>query len=292
MEIAAASPQGRNEDELDILDTLYQHTVFCQTSLPYRNPDPLREYERRNGRVRLRMDAGTVIDPRTDSRVEVGLPFGPRPRVVLIRLSTEAVLRQSPVIELEHNLTAFAKQVLQLDKDPSGQTMRVIRDQVNRLAASRFQFDFVHAGRSVTVKCDIIDAFTLWAPRSAAQNELWPSHLRLSDRFFRSLVEHAVPLAPHAIKMLQHSAVALDVYQWLGQRLHRVPPGGQFVAYQRLREQFGPEYEGMNDFRRMFLRTLKQVQDVYREAKFRVDGGGMHLQTSRPPILKVLVGVK
>ena len=40
-------------------DILFQHTVFCQTVLPYRDPGPeVREWKREQGDVRLLLEAG------------------------------------------------------------------------------------------------------------------------------------------------------------------------------------------------------------------------------------------
>jgi len=47
---------------------------------------------------------------------------------------------------------------------------------------------------------------------------------------FVSLQKHAVPLDERALAALSHSAMALDIYAWLAQRLHRVPRGRpQFI---------------------------------------------------------------
>jgi len=43
---------------------LYQHTVFCQTGLPYRNPgDDVRQWERVNGAIGLQVNAGSAWHP-------------------------------------------------------------------------------------------------------------------------------------------------------------------------------------------------------------------------------------
>ncbi len=48
----------------DIKDILYQHSVLCQTSMPYRDPgDTMRLWQRKNGIVRLELHAGRVLDP-------------------------------------------------------------------------------------------------------------------------------------------------------------------------------------------------------------------------------------
>ena len=94
---------------------LYQHSVLCQTCMPYRDPGSVRTWQRRNGMVHLLIQAGHALDPRADAFVEVGLPFGPKPRLVLCHLNAEALRRQSPLIELEDSLTAFVKRTLGLD---------------------------------------------------------------------------------------------------------------------------------------------------------------------------------
>ena len=48
--------------------------------------------------------------------------------------------------------------------------------------------------------------------------------VRLSQDYFESLQKHAVSLDERAVTALAHSAMGLDVYTWLAQRVHRVPP--------------------------------------------------------------------
>ena len=73
------------EIEADDPDSiLYMHTVFCQTSLPYRDPGPLvREWEREQGRASLLIEAGRARDPKTGRWTMLGLPWGPKPRLIL-----------------------------------------------------------------------------------------------------------------------------------------------------------------------------------------------------------------
>ena len=88
----------------------FQHTVFCQTSLPYRDPgDEVREWQRTNGDISLQIQAGSVIDPQTRQFVEVGLPWGTKPRLILAHLNAEALRRGLPEIEVESSLSAFVK---------------------------------------------------------------------------------------------------------------------------------------------------------------------------------------
>ena len=81
--------------------------------------------------------------------------------------------------------------------------------------------------------------------------------------------------------------MGLDIYTWLAQRLHRVHPGKPaLIPWVSLQEQFGAGYARMDNFKRVFRTTLKQVCVVYGEAKFNLDGKGMRLYHCAPPVLK------
>jgi hypothetical protein len=70
----------------------FLHTIQCQIGIPYKNPgDHVREWNRRQGEAALRIEAGSAIDPKTCEFVKLSLPYGEKPRLVLIRLASEAV---------------------------------------------------------------------------------------------------------------------------------------------------------------------------------------------------------
>lgn len=101
-----------------------------------------------------------------------------------------------------------------------------------------------------------------------------------------------MPLDERAIAALAHSAMALDVYCWLAQRLHRIPAGKpQFVPWTALYEQFGQGYAQLRQFRAFFLRQLQQVRTAYPAARFDADAKGMLLMSSPPPVTKRLVSM-
>ena len=143
--------------------------------------------------------------------------------------------------------------------------MRTIKDQLSRLSASSVRLGIVRDGRAITVNSQIVTAFDLWFPKDARQRVLWPSIVRLSLDYFESLQRHAVPLDERAIAALSHSAMGLDIYTWLAQRLHRVRPGKPaFVPWAALRDQFGWHYRHMRKFKQVFRQTLDMVLSQYR----------------------------
>jgi Plasmid encoded RepA protein len=270
----------------------YQHTVLCQTCLPYRNPgNSVRIWDRAQGYVMLSVEAGRAANPDTRQWVELGLPFGPKPRLVLMHLNAEAIKSQSPVIEVEDSMTAFAREIL--GYAPNGKEIRWMKDQLGRLAAATIRLAASGEDRAFQVDTKIVTAFDLWFPKDERQHVLWPSTVRLSDEYFQSLAKHAVPLDERAVAALSHSAMALDIYAWLAQRLHRIPHGRpQFIPWQAVKEQFGWNYKRMIDFKRVFLGTLGQVHSQYRGARIGLDDRGLTLHSSPPPIKGRIFPVK
>ena len=60
---------------------------------------------------------------------------------------------------------------------------------------------------------------------------------------------------------------------------------GQFVTWKAVKDQFGPGYSRMNDFKRAFRKALKDVLDQYRDAKIEeVHNKGFMLYNSPPPV--------
>lgn len=267
-------------------DTLFQHSIFCQTCMPYRDPgEAVRIWERTQGFAHLRMEAGAALNPHTKKWVDVGLPFGPKPRLIMAYLNTEALRAGSPEIEVQDSLTAFIKR---LNLSTDGRSIRTVRDQLARLSASDFRLGYAQGEEATTIKATIIMGFNLWFPKDLRQRVLWPSSVKFSPAYFESLVQHAVPLNETALSALSHSAMALDIYAWLAQRLHRVRTR-QLVPWVNLHDQFGQGYAAMFKFRQVFKTALGQVAAVYPESRFELHEKGMYLHNSPPPVLKKLI---
>jgi len=272
-------------------DILFQHTVFCQTVLPYRDPGPeVRIWEREQGNVSLSIEAGRAKNPQGQF-VPVGLPFGTAARLILCHLNTEALRTGSPVIEIEGSMTAFIARLQGFS--PNGAQIRKFKDQLIRLSTSIIRLVAVQETSAVQINTQIVSTFDLWVERLEEERFLFQKKIQLSMEYFANLQEHAIPLDERAVIALAHSAMGLDIYCWLAQRLHRVDPKrGQFVPWAALHQQFGQDYERIRKFREVFLHTLKMVKTQYPAARFGIDKGGMMLGNSPPPVQRpaVLVG--
>jgi hypothetical protein len=159
-----ASTQIRTEppQRVDFL-----HTIQCQIGLPYKNPgDEIREWDRKQGTASLRIEAGSAIGP-NGNFVHVGLPYGEKPRLVLIHLASEAVRTGNPVVDVEDTMTSFARS---LGIEPNGKQLKGLKDQLARLASATIRMGVVEEGRAVQVNTQFVSKFDLWFPNSTARH--------------------------------------------------------------------------------------------------------------------------
>lgn len=266
----------------------FLHSTLCQVGLP-RSKTEARTFERNSGNAGISIEAGKLYQ--RGRWVDQPLPYGAKPRLVLIHLCSEAVRTKSPTVEVGQSAREFLRR---LCLDDSGHEYPRFRAQMEALAACRMTIGFSTDNKDVTISTQPISRFEAWVQHDDKSIGLWPGSMTLSAEFFATLSEHAVPLDGRAIHALQKSALQLDVYCWLAQRLCRVrKAGGVKVSWRNMRDQFGQEYRTPKDFKREMKNALGKVLAVYPDAKVEDVAGGLLLKPSPPPIKRtqeVLVG--
>jgi hypothetical protein len=277
----------------DQSELCYQHSIFCQMRLPYRNPKALPSWTRRQGDRILTIEAGRRTDPATGKDIPTQIPWGTKARLILAHLNGEALRQGSPEIEVGKTLYAFVKRITRCHAN--GREMKAFNDQLSNLGAAIIHFKFQKNSeteyRLRDRRCLVIDGVEVWAKRRGSIYA-WNSHLHLSYEYFESLKEHAVPLSEAALAELSQNAMALDVYAWLAERLHRINPAKPaFIPWTGLQEQFGDGYQRMDNFKSRFAEVLKRVQEQYERARLELNGRGMIAHHSAPPVAKRLFAI-
>lgn len=272
----------------------YLPAVLCQVGLP-RRPTPGRTFERTSGNVSLQVEAGRAWDGQAWQ--ELPLPYGVRPRLALVHISTQAIRTRSRTVDVGVSVNAF---LTELGLDNGGKAYRQMRQQMTALAVCTLRLGRVETRNvggdemdfAVTLDAKPFRQFEAWLDSRGDQPTLWPTEIELTQEFYDGLVANAVPLEHGAIAKLTHSALALDLYTWLAHRLYRVRRGGSRISWAALQEQFGGEYADRKQFKREIRRRLQDVLTVYPDAKVEIVDGGLMLHASPPPIprSRVVVG--
>lgn len=264
----------------------FLHAVLCQLGLP-RSEVEEREFTRSTGGASMLIEAGKWFDGIRYH--DMPLPYGTRPRLVLLHVCSEAVRHKSTEVEVERSASAFLER---LGIKKNGESFAGFKKQMLALAACRMQIGYQTDSKVVNVKCDPIKRFDAWTQSDNGQLGLWPGVIQLSGEFYETLREHAVPLDPRAIAALQNSALALDTYTWLAHRLCRIRQGkGVTLYWKNLKDQFGQEYRSDKDFKREFAGALRKAHAVYPDARMEIVRGGIRLLPSPPPVRRQQVVV-
>ena len=265
-------------------DLTFMHSILCQVGLPRAKVAGL-EFERTCGSAGLYVRAGKLWDGK--QFVQQPVPYGPMPRLVMAWLNTAALRNKSPVIDVGSSASDFLRK---LGKESSGGktgSYTNFRKQISALSACTMTLGYTAGGRAITYDGKPIQQFEAWLSNNEGQPALWPGVITFSPEYYQTLAEHAVPLDLRALNSLTGSALAMDIYTMLADRLHRINGRPIVLHWRNLRDQFGQEYIGKNaekDFKKKFLIGLKNVLAVYPQAKVSQVKGGVLMMPSPPPI--------
>jgi len=270
-------------------DMAFLHSFLAQIGLPRKrvlNPDgtDAMHYERHSGNGSLLVQAGVVSNGRRF--VQQPIPYGPKPRLMLVDICTRAIQTRSPEVNMEASVRQYLTQRLDVGwgGGRNGQ-YTLFRRQALALSACSLVIAIERKRRMIQFQGPPIARFEAWVDNEGDQQPLWPGSLRLTGEFYESLIEHGMPIEWKAYQALSHSALAMDVYTFLAHRLWRID-GSVDLRWDRLRDAMAPEYKRAQEFRRYFLRALKAVQEVYPASKGRVVPvrGHLRLHQAKPPV--------
>ena len=109
----------------------------------------------------------------------------------------------------------------------------------------------------------------LWAPADPNQLQLFSSRIKLSDRFYESLVNNPMPVDLRVIRGLLRSPMSMDIYGWLTYRSATLQRTTK-IPWEALYKQFGSA-SPMWKFKENFAKSLRDVLVVYRHLKIELD---------------------
>lgn len=253
-----------------------------------------------------------------------GLPYGHYPRLIMCWLTREALRRNATMhidearrIPLGSSLNRFLEEIgiirgmyatakenssseqkqsaeYNPKKRASGATYAALRKQMEKLFSTTISVDFVTTRPGISGtgwnSVQISEEGYLWWEND--ESVVTPdSYVVLSAKFFRELVDGAVPLNPVHIAQLSRSPMAIDLYSWATYRI-ATHKGFTRVTWEQLKGQIGTGYpntvEGRNHFRKNARIALKRVKEAWPEAGISDWGDGLDLRGKEPAVPKEL----
>lgn len=263
----------------------FMFTLFCQLGFPRSHVDQL-YFIRECGKARLVIDAGAV---HVESKlIQTSLPYGVLPRLILLEVFSYAVRYKTTKIDLGSSAASFIRR---LGLRPAGGkrgNYASLKTQLSSLLALNVECDFNVKSKTNSFCGKLFSDFS--KVNKGAKN--WRSVINLSEGFYDLLVtqRNAVPVDIRAVLALKGSALSLDIYFMLVERLHRASAKPVTLYWKSLREQFASEYidneNGKRSFKKNFLIALRKVKMVYPSAEVQAIEGGIRIKRSPPSIPK------
>lgn len=263
------------------------HSVLALCGLPYRDPGDAREFFREYGRNSLSLLAGRLKNPANGEMEPQGLPYGPKARLLLLHLCTEAVRQRSPTVAVADTLSGFMREMGFAVTGGERGTIRQFKEQLNRLAACTMQIGLWDGSdKATTLNVPPFRRLELWLPQGSADGLVWSKTVQFHQDFYDNLIRHALPVDIRAARAFSGSARKLDLLFWVGYRL-RVLQRPLRLTWDNLHRQFGADNASIRSFRQAFKVDVADLCEVFPKLPIRLDDNGMLLQPADASVLLV-----
>lgn len=282
-------------------DLAFLHSGLCQTFLPHSRPQRNHGVWRRTaGRFTLIVQPGILdqtpphlrgrpLTQEDEDRLYVGVPYGPKARLIMIYLQSEGV--KSRVVSMGPTMSAWIRSLgLPVTGGPRG-SINAVKEQALRIARCSFtlQWDAVDAAgntQAIVRDAKIVEGLELWT--SAGDASKWSGTVELSHSFHEHLKRHAVPLDKRAISHLSDNSLGLDLYTLFVYRLPRLQ-ADLHLRWTQLRDQLGTGERQTNSLAYRIREVLPEVLAVYPDAKIEVTRHGLLLKPSKSAVPTTMV---
>lgn len=275
-EVEAAASYMADED----VGIGFLYSGWCQAALPHKRLADDEEWQIRSDHVTMIVQPG-LRSSDTGRAGKVGVPYGSRARLIMFYVQSEALRTSSREVGLGRSMNQWLHR---MGVPLGGKSIATIKDQAERISRCSFTFDGKGMRDGGIGRMTIFDnAIFSDFGETHGQGSLFPQVAQLSELFFKQLNDHPVPLDEAAVRAISNNSMALDLYAWLGYRLHALK-GITPVSWTALKGQFGSGFDTTFHFRAGFKENLRLALAVYRHARVELTERGVDLYPSRPPI--------
>jgi hypothetical protein len=234
------------------------------------------EYTRKNGNYTLSM-----LSPSG-----VGLPCGMYPRLLIAYFTTYAVKNKTKEIDLGNSLASFMKELGVKSTGGVNGTIKPLKDQLKRLAATSVYFDYSTKERDRGANINLIHNHDLWwETKNPEQMSLFNSSITLGGDFYEEIINHAVPIDMRVLKLIKRSPLALDIYMWLNYKLFGLKKS-TVISWDDLSGFFGSDYGRIDNFKSAFVKAVQKVSLAVPEFEVFDHEKGLLLKPSKKHITK------
>ena len=273
-------------------EQVYMPVALAHVYFPRRDVrlDPTESYIHKSGHFQLNISQLPVPNPNTGKNQFLGLPFGPKARLLLGVINAMALQQGSNKIDIEADtLPKFLQKIGLTD---GGNQINQARNQIARLSSSLISVVYQEEdGSTVHGQMPIVKGFDLFPRSNPDQLLIWKRNIVLSLDYWEELQKHPLPLALEHLRIISGNARAIDFYTFLSYRLHSLRRP-LFLSWATMKDIFGGDIGRMADFKVKMRQTAALVKMAYSDARFSYDKQGWTLEHSPSPVAKKIKLIK
>lgn len=264
----------------------YMPTPLAICGLPYKAlPAGETEFERKQGRMAVTVTAGKLRSP-DGQRIQQPIPYGPKARLIMAHLSTEALRNNSPVVETSETLSGFMRDMGFEPRGGRNGNIEPFKEQLRALAACRMEISTWDGKRSGQIDVKPLQKVELWFPENPDQKTLWPTTIAFSEDFYRELKNHALPIDVRVLRALSNSARRLDLMLWVTYRITRLQTK-LVLDWKPLKDQFGEGYTRDRAFKEAFLEDVAALKEIFPKVPLRLTERGLEMEAADASALAI-----
>lgn len=258
---------------------------MVQCFLPQLRPKPgVTTHRLDHGRASLLIKAGELAHPEKQNVFKsCVVPWGAKARLIIPYINRQAVVKNSPVIDLGTSLRDFMTSV---GVPVGGRNGRAITNQIENIAAAQFILGEWDEHGATTKRSSVSNEITFWLERDASQVVFWNPEMVLSPEYFQSILERPVPVDMGHLTALQGSPRRMDLYGWFAYRLPQIRKGKTVrIPLRLLQPIFAPGIQSrLRLFKQRLKSDLKAIHAVYPHFSLTLEGDMLILRKSPPPV--------
>ena len=264
----------------------YMPTPLAICGLPYKAlPEGELEFERTQGRMAVTVTAGKLRAP-DGRKVQQPVPYGPKARLIMAHLSTEALRNNSPVVETSETLSGFMRDMGFEPRGGRNGNIEPFKEQLRALAACRMEIATWDGKRSGQIDVKPLQKVELWFPDHDDQKSLWPTTIAFSGDFYRELQSHALPIDVRVLRALSNSARRLDLMLWVTYRITRLQ-AKLVLDWQPLKSQFGEGYTRDRAFKAALAEDVAALKDIFPKLPLKLTARGLEMEAADATALAI-----
>lgn len=237
---------------------------LVQVTLPHKDPGNIHVWGKVNGNLSFTIYPG--FKENKGKLINIGLPYGTIPRILLIWITGEAIKKNSREIILGESLSNFIKK-LNLNSENGGlrSDFYRLKLQVQKLFSSRISFNYSHDKSFIFRNhFDVAESICMFSSNINKKKIIF--RIILGENFFKQVIKKPVPIDLRAIIALKQSPLAIDLYIWLTYRVSYLKKV-QFIKWFQLQNQFGSNYKRVRDLKKKIMNILIRIKLIYPNLK-------------------------